>query len=140
MALTTIKASTAAHVITIASVAYTAVTDTCNIRSTAPVETEVTFANETTGGEFSVGTETMQIELGGILKFDGTGATPGFLPLSAYQDKTFSITYVTGCIISGTCSAFAGGPDNVRASLTRRWSAAFQITGPVTITWDIAGA
>jgi hypothetical protein len=135
---TTLKATTAGHLITIGGVSYTGITDTCNVRSTAPIENETTFANEATGGEYSTGTEVVRIDLGGPTRFDGPGTKP-FIPISAYQDKVFSITYVSGCTITGTCSEFDGGPTDTRAGNTRRWTASFQVTGTFVVTWDETG-
>jgi hypothetical protein len=135
MAKTTIKATTAVHTITIGGVTYNDTADTCNLRSTAPRETETTFADEAVGGSVSTGTETLQMDLAGILKYDGTGTKP-FIPLSAYQDKTTTVQYFTGCSVAGTASAFDGGPTDVRAGQTRRWSSSFQFTGTWTVLWD----
>jgi hypothetical protein len=135
MALKTVKASTAATTITINSKTYQDTADRVAIQASAQVENEVVFSNEATGGEYSVGTPTRQLLMGGLLRYDDTGGHNGFVDIENYQDKTFTVQYVTACSISGTCSAYRGGPDR-SAGQAGRWAAEFQITGALTLLWD----
>lgn len=137
MALKTVKSSTAATTITIDSKTYTDTMDRVAIQASAPVENEILFSNEGTGGEFSVGTPSRQLLMGGLLRYDDTGGHNGFVDIENYQDKTFAVQYVAGCSISGTASAYRGGPDRT-AGLAGRWAAEFQITGSITAAWDVS--
>lgn len=134
MAATTIKAQNAAAAFVVDGVTYTDHLDRVDVQSNAPVENETTFANEDSGGDFSVGTEILTLVIGGPLRFDQAGTGP-FLPVSDFQDKTWSLTYITGCSISGTLSMTSTGIDNVAGTTRRHRSTAIN-KGAFVVTWD----
>lgn len=136
MALTTIKATNADADITIDGVSYANTADSISVRSDAPEENETVFSSEGTGGESSIGTEMLTIDISGILKKGASNAIP-FLPLSAYTDSSFDIQFDTGCNITGTLNIFTANPNAV-AGRTRRWSATARSTGIFVVTWATA--
>ncbi len=142
MPLATLKPTSRAVSIMIATVEHDTVLDTVSIRSDAPEIEETVFSNENTSGDHSVGTERLTLGFGGPLKKGSANTTPAtteavpFLPLSAYQNKAFVIAFDASCTVSGTMNFISAGPD-ARAGGAARSAATARSTGSFTVAWAI---
>lgn len=107
MAIATIRPKTAGANILIGGVEYNNVMSYASVVSNAPLLNEQTFSNEGAGGETSVGTEVLTIELRGIMK-RGAANTGPLIPLPVNQAVT--VEWDDGCSIACTANfSRAGG-------------------------------
>ena len=97
MALATIRPKTAHANISINAVEYREVMSFARVTSNAPLLPETVFSTENVGGESSVGTEILSIELTGIMKRGARAAGP-LIPLP--QNIAITVEWDDGCSIA----------------------------------------
>lgn len=99
MAIATIRPKTAGANITIGGVEYNNVMSYASVVSNAPLLDEQVFSTEGQGGETSVGTEILTVELRGIMKRGATNTGP-LIPLP--QNQAIVVEWDDGCSIACT--------------------------------------
>jgi hypothetical protein len=132
MALATIRPKTASASIMIDSVEYNTVMSFARVTSDAPRIDETVFSTENTGGESSVGTEVLTLDLSGIMKRGSAEASP-LIPLP--QDVAFVVAWDSGCQIAGTCN-FTRASAGRGAGTTGTIDGQAYSTGAFTKTWN----
>jgi hypothetical protein len=137
MALSTLKPTTRIVSVLINAIELKDVLDRVGVRATAPVTNETVFGNEGTSGENTVGTEQLTLSFAGPLRRGTTAATP-FMPLSAYQGKSFVIQADTSITVSGTCNFFDAGFDLTAGGAARSGPALANNTGSYALAWNTA--
>ena len=133
MPLATIRPKTAGANIVIAGVEYNQVMSYASVVSNAPRMDETVFSTEQVGGESSVGTEELTIELRGIMKRGATAASPLF-PL--LQNVAMSIEWDDGCKVDCTANFTRAGAYRAAGSTGTIDGQAFS-TGSWTKTWNL---
>lgn len=134
MAIATIRPKTAGANIVINAQEYNNIMSYASVVSNAPRIDETVFSTESAGGESSVGTEELSIELRGIMKRGATGTGPLF-PLRNLENVVFNIEWDDGCKIEGTCNFVRAGGYRSAGSTGTIDGQAFS-TGAFTKTWN----
>jgi hypothetical protein len=132
MAEATIRPQTAVASITLASAEYNTYMSYASVTSNAPRIDETVFSTENDGGESSVGTEELTIELRGIMKQGAANAGP-LIPLPI--GVAFEVEWDTGCSIAGTCSFTRASAARAAGSTGTIDGLAFS-SGVFTKTWN----
>lgn len=132
MALGTIRPKTAHANIILAGTEYREVMSYASVVSNAPRIDETVFSTENTGGESSVGTEELTIDLRGIMKRGAAQAAP-LIPLP--QNVAFTVEWDDGCSIAGTCNFTRGGAYRAAGSTGTIDGQAFS-SGTFTRSWN----
>ena len=132
MAIATIRPKTAGANITIDGQEYNNIMSYASVVSNAPRIDETVFSTEGAGGESSIGTEELTIELRGIMKRGAAGTGPLF-PLP--QNVAFSVEWDDGCKVEGTCNFTRAGGYRAAGSTGTVDGLAFSV-GTFTKTWN----
>lgn len=132
MAIATIRPKTAGANILIGGVEYNNVMSYASVVSNAPRIDETVFSTEGAGGESSVGTEELSIELRGIMKRGAVNAGP-LIPLP--QNVALAIEWDDGCKIECNVNFTRAGGYRAAGSTGTVDGQAFS-TGTFTKTWN----
>ncbi|HEV7297931.1 MAG TPA: hypothetical protein VGN72_01095 [Tepidisphaeraceae bacterium] len=143
MALTPIRATTGEADFTLTEeggggtpVSYANIVRGVTFRQEASEENENVYANEASGGDFSLGTPITRATVRYQLKY-GAAATAPFYPIEDFQNRGFVKTFAVGCSISGTIT-FTSSQISDDSGVSRREGneATARLNGAQVFAWD----
>jgi hypothetical protein len=106
MAVVTIRPTSAVADVTLDGDSYKDFMSYASVIANAPRLDETVFSTENAGGESSIGTTELTIQLRGIMRRGADNAGP-LIPLP--ENIAFVVAWDTGCQISGTCNFTQAG-------------------------------